>query len=211
MEKHFCPLCQGNSILKYKFRGNSYFECVNCFSLFLECSALPSNYEERERYLKHNNDVHDVRYQQFVEPITFAVQNDFSTNDKGLDFGGGTGPVITKMLTDKGFDIEDYDPYFNYRPELLYQQYDYIACCEVMEHFFYPSKEFMLLRKLLKPGGKLYCMTSLYDPSVNFKGWKYKDDSTHVFFYHRKALEFIGEAFGFSSLLVQNKLIIFEG
>jgi SAM-dependent methyltransferase len=179
--------------------------------LFVEDNALPSQHEERERYLEHNNDVNDVRYQRFVKPITSAVQNDFSSSSAGLDFGGGTGPVITKILTDKGFNIEDYDPFFNYRPELLEKKYDYIACCEVMEHFFKPLEEFILLRKLLKPGGKLYCMTSLYRHGIYFKGWKYKDDPTHVFFYHRKALEYIQHEVGFTSLSVHKKLIIFEG
>ena len=206
-----CPLCSSNSVYKYNFRNRDYYQCTNCFSLFMGGQFLPSNNVERERYLEHNNDVYDVRYQQFVKPITSAVQNDFSTNDSGLDFGGGTGPVITKVLTDKGFNIKDYDPFFNYRPELLDEAYDYIACCEVMEHFFDPLKEFRLLRKLLKRGGKLYCMTSLYRPSTDFKGWKYKDDPTHVFFYHRKALEFIREKAGFSSLVVQDKLIVFKG
>jgi SAM-dependent methyltransferase len=211
MEKHLCPLCKGNSVFKYHHWGRDYFQCGNCFSLFMGKAFFSTQKRERERYLEHNNDVHDERYQRFVKPITSAVQNDFSSINTGLDFGGGTGPVITKVLTDKGFDIVDYDPFFNYRPELLEQQYDYIACCEVMEHFFDPYKEFMLLRKLLKPGGKLYCMTKLYRHSIYFKGWKYKDDDTHVFFYHRKALEFIRKEVGFISLSVHKQLIIFEG
>lgn len=211
MENHLCPLCKGNSTFKYHYWERDYFQCKDCFSLFMGKTFYPSQKRERERYLEHNNDVHDVRYQNFVSPITAAVENDFSPKDSGLDFGGGTGPVITKVLTDKGYNIIDYDPFFNYRPELLDKTYDYIACCEVMEHFFDPLDEFRLLRKLLKPGGKLYCMTKLYRLNINFKGWKYKDDPTHVFFYHRKALETIREKAGFKSLSVHKKLIIFEG
>ncbi|MDA3817128.1 MAG: hypothetical protein PF486_07110, partial [Prolixibacteraceae bacterium] len=102
----------------------------------MEKAFYPTQIRERERYIEHNNDVNDVRYQNFVSPITGAVQNDFSPVDSGLDFGGGTGPVITNFINDNGYNIIDYDPYFNDRPELLEKTYDYIACCEVMEHFF---------------------------------------------------------------------------
>jgi len=38
---------------------------------------------------------------------------DFNTNHKGLDFGAGTGPVISKVLKDKGYCIAQYDIFFS--------------------------------------------------------------------------------------------------
>jgi SAM-dependent methyltransferase len=131
-----------------------------------------------------------------------------STNDSGLDYGAGTGPVITKMLREKGYQIETYDPFFNPRKEALKKTYDYIVCCEVIEHFHNPVEEFEGLKNILKNGGTLYCMTQLYDSSIHFKTWNYKDDETHVIIYHRKGMEYIQKRFGFSSLEINNRLIL---
>ncbi len=67
---------------------------------------------ERQYYETHNNDVNDPRYQAFVAPITTAVQRDFSPHSLSLDFGTGTGPVITKVLPDQGYALKLYDPFF---------------------------------------------------------------------------------------------------
>jgi len=100
--------------------------------------------------MTHNNDVNDSGYHKFVSPIVNAVLNDFLPEHKGLDFGAGTGPVISKLLTDRNYQIKQYDPYFFNLPELLQKKYDYIVCCEVIEHFYDPDKEFQLLKSLLK-------------------------------------------------------------
>ncbi len=178
--------------------------------MFLEPELRPNPEEEKLRYLHHENDVNDLGYQKFSSPITSAVLRDFTPSDKGLDFGAGTGPVIAKLLTDKQFNISLYDPFFHPEAELLEQRYDYIVCCEVIEHFYSPSKEFALLKRLLKPGGKLYCMTDLYHEEVKFKSWYYKNDPTHVFFYHLQSLEHIKNKFEFSKLSIEGRLITYS-
>jgi SAM-dependent methyltransferase len=170
----------------------------------------PNSTDEKARYLHHQNDVNDLGYQQFSSPITSSVLRDFSSEHIGLDFGAGTGPVISKLLTDNKFNISLYDPFFHNHPELLEETYDYIVCCEVMEHFYSPAKEFALLKRLLKPGGKLYCMTELYHEGIDFKSWHYKSDPTHVFFYHQKSLEYIKEQFGFSAFSVEGRLVSYS-
>jgi 2-polyprenyl-3-methyl-5-hydroxy-6-metoxy-1,4-benzoquinol methylase len=164
--------------------------------------------EEKERYEEHNNDVNDSNYQQFVSPIVNRVLTDFSKTDTGLDFGSGTGPVISKMLRDAGYTLTTYDPFFDKNESALNKQYDFIVCCEVIEHFHSPTKEFALLKNLLKPKGKLYCMTDMYSEDLNFEKWYYKNDPTHVFFYSKKALEYIRKRWGFSELGIKERLIV---
>ncbi|MGO1820189.1 MAG: hypothetical protein ACTH0S_10965 [Senegalia sp. (in: firmicutes)] len=60
---------------------------------------------------------------------------------------------------------------------------------------------------MLNIGGSIFCMTSLYDEDIDFKNWYYKNDETHVFFYHKKALEWIKNEFNFSDLAIDEKLI----
>jgi SAM-dependent methyltransferase len=204
-----CPLCTNESSLFYQKNDKIYYQCINCFGIFIEPNHRLDKIQEKLHYETHINDVDDIRYQNFVSPITSAILNDFNPQSKGLDFGAGTGPVISKVLKDNGFSIRQYDPFFHNFPELLKFQYDFIACCEVMEHFHSPQKEFELLKKMLLPNGKLYCMTELYNDNINFGNWYYKNDPTHVFIYHQKSIEFIKEHFHFSDVLINKRLIIF--
>ena len=206
-----CPLCNGSARFFATTQMRTYHKCETCLGVFLDRAQLVDAQEEKARYLEHNNEVDDPRYQDFVRPIVSSILADFGRNHKGLDFGAGTGPVITKMLSDAAYDVVPYDPYFHNFPELLNEQYDYIACCEVIEHFYRPLREFGILRNLLNPGGALYCMTVLYDESLNFEAWYYKNDQTHAFFYHSKSIEWIKGHFKFKAVEIQGRLITFRG
>ena len=204
-----CPLCSSESTAFYQEKTKSYHQCSSCHAVFLVPDSRPNSSDEKARYLHHQNDVEDIGYQQFSSPITSSVLRDYSPTDNGLDFGAGTGPVIAKLLRDNQFNISLYDPFFHDHPELLDDTYDYIVCCEVIEHFYTPPKEFALLNRLLKPGGRLYCMTELFHDDLDFKSWHYKSDPTHVFFYHQQSLNYIKQQFGFSDVTVDGRLIIF--
>ncbi len=205
-----CPLCHHPSTKFYDGNNGLYYQCSYCKSVFLDKAYRTSQHIEKERYLNHNNDVRDIGYQQFVSPITSAVMTNQATEDQGLDFGAGPGPVIAKILKDNHFNIELYDPLFHHNSERLKQTYDFIVCCEVMEHFYYPDKEFSLLKQLLKNNGRLYCMTDMYHEDIDFHNWYYKKDATHVFFYHQQALNYIKQKFGFSDVTTKGRLITFS-
>ena len=164
--------------------------------------------KEKERYLKHNNDVDDPRYQEFVQPIVQEVLNNFKKEQIGLDFGCGTGPVICKLLEDRGYPVMKFDPFFHNQPNVLQKQYDFIICCEVAEHFRDPLKEFKLLKSLLKPKGILFVLTERYSKDFDFSKWHYKSDPTHIFFYQKRTFEWIRESLGFNSLEIKNRLAI---
>jgi len=205
-----CPLCHHDSVQFYDGNNKLYYQCNHCESVFLDDAYRTDQQVEKARYLNHNNDVNDIGYQRFVSPITSAVLHQYNPTHQGLDFGAGPGPVITKILRDHQFNIVLYDPLFHYQPKLLDESYDFIVCCEVMEHFYQPDKEFKLLKKLLKPGGRLYCMTEIYDDNTDFHHWYYKNDATHVFFYHPQSLLYIKEKFGFSDVSIEGRLIVYS-
>ena len=210
MISHNCPLCNSTSTLFCEKTKHLFYKCNTCHGIFRPKHTFLTAEEEKTHSEKHNNDVFDERYQNFVSPIVNAVLQDFSSEAKGLDFGSGTGPVIAKMLTDKGYQVQNYDLFFANEPSLLNQKYDYISCCEVMEHFHQPYKEFELLKSLLLPKGKLYCKTEVFNNQKPFENWYYKDDFTHVFIYQHKTLEWIKTKFHFSNLVIKEKLIVFE-
>lgn len=205
-----CILCGGETSFFRQWRGKSYFQCSYCKSIMLHSEDYVSLEEEKERYQEHNNDVNDKRYQNFVSPIVNKVLEERSKDDKGLDFGSGTGPVITKMLRDKGYNIKVYDPFFANYKKRLEKTYDYIVCCEVMEHFHQPKEEFKKLKGLLKPKGSLHLMTEIYDQAIDFDSWNYKNDQTHVFFYHKKALEYIKQQYSFGSMEIIDDMVVYK-
>ncbi|MDZ4752061.1 MAG: class I SAM-dependent methyltransferase [Flavobacteriales bacterium] len=165
--------------------------------------------EEESRYKLHNNNIEDQGYRKFVEPVVNAIIELYSSTSHGLDFGAGPGPVLAEMLNKAGYHLELYDPIFHKNPELLTKSYDYIICCEVIEHFHQPHREFKLLRSLLNKNGALVAMTHIYCCEIDFEKWYYKNDFTHVFFYQIETLEWIKTEFSFSKLEVKNRLIKF--
>ncbi len=206
--KAICPLCGSDA--KHFFTANKtdYFDCRNCYSVFMGKEFYPDDNEEKYRYNQHNNDVNDINYQNFVKPIVECINKDYCIHHKGIDFGAGTGPVISKMLRDRKYNIVEYDPFFHNHPELLERNYDYIACCEVIEHFHNPAEEFKVLKKIINKDGKIYCMTSLFNDEIDFKTWYYKNDPTHVFFYRKETFEYIRDYYCFKSVEIHGNLII---
>ncbi|MDZ7815503.1 MAG: hypothetical protein U5N86_05710 [Planctomycetota bacterium] len=115
---------------------------------------LLSPQQEKARYETHNNDVNDPRYQAFVSPIVSAVLRDISPNSYGLDFGAGTGPVISELLSKEGFRIVQDDPFFHNRPALLEERYDYIVCWRSDRAFPLPRKRISTAQEPPEATGK---------------------------------------------------------
>ncbi|MDX9771329.1 MAG: methyltransferase domain-containing protein [Tenuifilaceae bacterium] len=205
-----CPLCKSPSTYLHTHLVRDYFTCSRCRSAFADPNNHLSYADEESRYLEHNNDVFDVGYRKFVKPVTDTVLNNFLPYHHGLDFGAGPGPIISQVLKESGYSIEQFDPFFCNRPEVLTRQYDYIACCEVIEHFHNPYKEFVQLKSMLKPGGMLICMTDIFYDDIDFAKWYYKNDPTHVFFYHPISIEFIEAELGFAKSNLCKRLIWFK-
>ncbi|HEY9183700.1 MAG TPA: class I SAM-dependent methyltransferase [Salegentibacter sp.] len=205
-----CTLCGAKTKAFQKSENREFVACTNCGGIQLLPEFYITQNSEKERYLTHNNDVEDPRYQQFVSPITSEIIKDFSVENSGLDYGCGTGPVATSELEKQGFSVALYDPYFFPDKDVLENTYDFIICCEVMEHFYDPAGEFRDLCDKLNPGGKLYCKTSLYSEDIDFENWYYKNDPTHVFFYTEGSLLWIRENLGFRQVEITPKLIVFS-
>ena len=183
-----CTLC--GSVLSNK-KDEYYYNCDICKAIVMDKKYYLSADKEKARYETHNNDVNDIGYQNFVLPITNYVIEKFLPEHKGLDFGSGTGPVISSMLLERGYDIVQYDPFFAPNQNILNNMYDYIVSCEVFEHFYNPKTEIDRLTSLLKVNGMLLIMTMLYNDQIDFNKWNYRNDSTHVFIYRKETIEYI--------------------
>src|SRR5690606_34671497 len=202
-----CTLCATPLIERI---DAEYFDCPECRGMVKDVSLYPDAENEKLRYLTHVNDVNDPRYQNFTSPITNYILDHFSKDQEGLDFGCGTGPVISKVLSDAGYRVLQYDPYFANHPENLERSYDYIAACEVVEHFYNPCTEFKRLYDMLNPGGSLAIMTLVYNDQTPFSDWYYRKDPTHVFIYRKETFEYICKQFGFKDWFMDTRLIVLK-
>ncbi len=205
-----CTLCGSQTSSFSVVHTQEYYKCTHCHSILLHSSYFLTAIEEKQRYDIHNNDVHDVGYQKSVFPIVSSVTENHTKAHKGLDFGSGSGPVVTMLLRNQGFNVQTFDPFYDPNPLALKQKYDYIICSEVMEHFYIPAKEFKLLHSLLKTNGMLYCKTNLYDETTNFDTWWYKNDPTHVFFYTEKTIHWIKKKYNFREASITKNVITFK-
>lgn len=200
-----CPLCNSNSKLILK---PTHYRCNSCLAYFKDPKLYLQGKDEKDIYDQHKNNSDDIRYQDFLSPITNAVLKEIPKNSIGLDFGCGKDSAIMKVLNNNNYKCLGYDIFYKNNKELLAQKYDYITSSEVIEHFYNPKKEFELLKSLLKPNGVLYLMTDIFDEQTKkFSSWYYKNDPTHVFMYQKQTFEVIKELYGFNKVQTNNRLI----
>src|SRR5690606_38058971 len=173
-----CPLCLDEKATPLKPAKDQiqYFHCERCDLRFLDPSRRLSAADEEARYREHNNDVKDIRYQQFVTPLIGAVTPFINQKSHGLDFGAGTGPVLAELMREDGHEVSLYDPFFWPNTVALDKKYDFVVSSEVVEHFYNPHHEFQIIRNLLLPKGVFGLMTALYTPEIDFETWYYRKD-----------------------------------
>lgn len=207
-----CSLCNSASVECQTRPGERrrYDVCNSCNFVALQPGCRIGPDEEKQRYLTHNNDIHDLGYQNFVRPLVDEIAKAFTTSARGLDFGSGTGPVVTHLLRQLGYKMNLYDPFFAPDRPQREDDFDFVVSCEVIEHLFRPLDEFQQLTAWLKPGGSLFLMTDLWDGRDLFS-WYYAKDPTHVCFYSKKNLKWLGQTCGYREVdILSHRLIVFR-
>ena len=187
-----CNLCRSDAASCFETNDKkTYWGCKICGCKYLDKSYFIDAKEEEKRYLEHNNNIKDIEYRAFLSKLSNPLKEKISFGSHGLDFGCGTGPALADMLSEEGFEVSLYDPFFYPNKAVLSKQYDFITCTETAEHFHDPYKEFNTLNSLLKPGGWLGVMTSFLTSDEKFENWYYRRDPTHVTFYCEKTFQVI--------------------
>jgi hypothetical protein len=207
-----CPLCLAVDTPRFFEEGaRVYHVCRSCELRFLDPACRPAPEAERSRYLLHENDVHDPGYREFVRPLFNAVRTRVAPGAAGLDFGCGSASALEHMLRASGYAMRSFDPFFQPDRSSLAGVYEFIVLCEVIEHLFTPNAELERLRGLLRRGGWLGVMTSLWSDEVDFAGWHYRRDPTHVAFYSAATFRWIAEHLGFAApQLVGERVVMLQ-
>jgi hypothetical protein len=134
-----CPLCYNESLQpEVEGPGGLFFHlCENCKLVFEGKSNRPDWNEEKERYLKHDN---GIQYEGYVKHLNQTIKpalKYLKPGFRGLDYGCGPVPTLNKLVEQKGFACEFYDPIFS--PEYPLGTFDFIFATECFEHFFRPA------------------------------------------------------------------------
>lgn len=193
-----CPLCGAPTLALPDATREPprYFRCPDCALIHLGAAHRLSRDDERSRYLLHENDGNDSGYVNFLKRLADPMMERLRPAARGLDFGCGTAPVLSEMLTAAGFPCDAYDPFFAPDESLLDKHYDFVSCSEVVEHAHEPDRMFATLRQMLSPGGILGVMTMFHPGEAAFADWWYRRDPTHVCFYEEATMRWIGERYG---------------
>jgi hypothetical protein len=203
-----CQLCFHEDAISIPFlkKGPQYFLCSHCDLRFLDPEYRLDSVQERKRYLLHQAQSDDSGYQNFVLPICQRAHEVAPPPSRGLDFGAGHTPILAKLLSQQGFEMSFYDPLFWPIKEVLIPTYNFITCCEVIEHAYKPYDLFQTFHARLKPGGTVIIKTDFFEPNIIFENWYYRRDPTHVSFYSERTLRWICEHFKFTNFWKQGRV-----
>jgi len=193
-----CPLCAGHDTAAPFARDTTreYLRCAQCNLVFVPPQFHPATDVERQRYDLHQNNPSDPGYRRFLSQLTEPMIARLSAGAKGLDFGCGPTAALALLFEETGFKMCRYDPFYQPHQATLKQAYDFVACSEVVEHFFHPTREWKLLDRLVRTGGLLGIQTGLREPGTDFLQWWYREDITHVCFYSRLTFEWLARSKG---------------
>lgn len=171
--------------------GRHYQRCGRCALTQLDDGQLPPPELERALYRLHCNDPDDPGYRRFSARLAAPLHERLHPGAEGLDFGCGQGSALAALLQEAGHRVTAYDPLFVPDLAALERDYDFVACCEVVEHFHDPATEFARLDRLLRPGAWLAIMTCFQQDDDAFDGWHYRRDPTHVAFYRPESFAWL--------------------
>lgn len=180
--------------------------CETCKLIFVPEQYRLSPEEEKLRYMLHDNRIENEGYVSFLRQAIDPALEYIESDMKGLDFGCGPSPVLATLLGKMNILCGFFDPFFY--PAIDNTDFDFVFSTECVEHFYYPRRTFERIDTLIKKGGLLIIMTNLWDDLHDFATWYYKNDPTHVAFYHRETLYFLAQTFRYDILYNDQKRVV---
>ena len=206
-----CTVCKNNKVEFFlNIENLDYWQCKLCKATMLNPDHYISSKKEKKHYLKHNNEIDDTRYRDFLINLIEPLKDKICVNDIGLDYGCGYAPALADILKKDGFKIELYDPFFFKNENIFFRKFNFITCSEVVEHFFKPYEEFNKIDGLLAEKSWFAVMTSFMTEDYLFKNWYYRRDPTHVVFYKKITFKVIANQRNWELTFPSKNLVFFH-
>lgn len=206
-----CPLCHNSqTYILLQDKKRSFYVCMTCGLTFADPSSHLPPTAEKQRYSCSRVTSKQRQLSQFILPLLEQLQYQHAGSLLGLNFGRILDQTSLTTIESAGHTLNQYDPFFAPAHHTLKQQYDFICCYRVFEHFQYPLKEWSLLTRLLRPGGWLAISTPLLVDLEGFAKWHYKNNPTHVSFYQRQSFEHLAKTSHFELLFAAKDLVLMQ-
>ncbi len=215
MENLSCVLC-GSDRTEWVHKDDTrmqymrdYYLCSECGLIFVPPGQRLDADEEKSRYDMHENNPEDPRYRKFLSRMFNPISKKLKSDSYGLDFGSGPGPTLNLMLEEEGHTVRIYDPFYADDQSVFDGRYDFITTTETAEHLYNPLMELDRLWSCLKPGGYLGVMTRRWTAVEEFKNWHYKNDDTHVIFFHEDTFRWLQKRWKANLEMYERDVVIF--
>lgn len=223
----YCRLCGAEVTYKFSLPlvaglQGDYFECANCRMLqsrHLD-SLTPSELEKITASASGMELDSGAAWRlsrianRLEQLVRLRVLPRADHTFKALDFGCGTGFLVSYLAHRFGWSAVGYDPYCapayaqsNVFPEweAIVQRapHQLVVASEVFEHFSNPREDLTRIRDVLaKDIAFLYVTTGLYMPGTTDSNWKYlaPQSGHHVSFYARRTIQEIALFMGASAV-----------
>lgn len=208
-----CSLCESQNIKFVYFQKHferNFYKCNECELHFSGRDSLLNSIEEKSRYDNHENSKRTPGYEAFLSTLLDPLLNLVTKNEQGLDFGSGPYPMLQKLALESGHKMQIYDPFYAKNDNLLNETYDYVTCCEVVEHFHSPKESFKLLVSLLNEGAYLGIMTGILYSHIDLSNWHYIKDDTHVSLYTPNTIKWISINWNLKIVYFEKNVVIFQ-
>lgn len=205
--QHSCPVCSSQASFYCSDTRRHYYCCNICSAVYVPAVYHLSSAAEKAEYDKHENHIDDEGYRRFLSRMANPMADAIAVGASGLDFGCGPGPALAAMLEAKGFSMSVYDKYYANNPQVLERQYDFICTTEVVEHLRSPTRVIDSLWDNLNVSGVLGVMTKRVENLEKFKRWHYKNDPTHIVFFHEKTFEWLADRLGASLQIICDDVV----
>lgn len=182
-----------------------YYRCGNCGFCFAPQIARWSHSLFKERIYNGEYSLVDPDYIQ-ARPVANAqglagMFGEVAFSIRHLDYGGGNG-LLSKLLCQKGWASESYDPFANEGSEGEKEdQFDLVTCYEVFEHVPDPRKLIGDISRLVKPDGIVLFSTLISDgeltPDGHLAWWYAAPRNGHISLFSRRSLVILAQEYGF--------------
>lgn len=201
-----CRLCNCHTEThRFLSDESEYFECHNCGLIFQKREQLPHYYEEKKRYLEHENNLASQDYLNYLEESTKRIFQFPISKKSLLDYGCGPVKALEKIWGDEFEYIASFDPIFHKNMDFELETFDVICCVEVIEHFYSPAESFEKIDSLLSQAGYVLFRTEFQDQMKALENWWYRKDPTHVCFYNSQSWKYLEKKFNWKLVLEEDR------
>lgn len=207
-----CPLCQHSSCKPFfQDKRREFLHCQHCDLVFVPASQHLQASDEKREYDLHQNLDNDTGYLKFLDRARAPLLKALSPPAVGLDYGSGPNPVLANWLQKDGYEMQYFDPFYAPTPVTPPDTgFDFIISTEAIEHFHVPHKEWSKWMEWLAPNGIIIIMTKRWIDQQRFSQWHYKNDLTHVCFFHVNTFQYLADQHGLQLSVVSNDVVMMQ-